>query len=126
MKAKQHPLMVKTPSIHAPALKFLGGCVVAAAIMVGVEGITGVSPDVHSTAPVAEQSWHPAGAMDAVRAYSMYPDDVKFSTLRAGRDGSTCGTAIGTWGVGGREIRHFVYDSTGVSFIPIYYRSHCE
>lgn len=96
-----------------------------ACLVVGIFYAATVSVPSHTSAT----AWHPAGTMNAVRLLSMYPDDVSFDLLRQGKDGATCGAAIGTWGVGARERRAFVYDSTGVTFerdLPSYYRDKCE
>ncbi|MCA8493569.1 hypothetical protein [Burkholderia arboris] len=92
------------------------------------EGLTGlhVGPDASQQAAAQQDDWRPAGARDAVRLYSAYPDDVKFSELRQGRDGATCGIVTGTFEHGYRETRRFVYTSSGVTFGDGYYRKACD
>ncbi|NIE57781.1 MULTISPECIES: hypothetical protein [unclassified Burkholderia] len=126
-KKRPHPLAVKEPSIHAPLLKFLAASCIAGVLSFAIELITGVpvyAPLPNATATGTE--WHPGGAKDAVRLYSMYPDDVTFSSLRQGNGDVTCIVATGTWSVGARETRRFVYDSTGLSSDSSHYHKACD
>nr|WP_175802140.1 hypothetical protein [Burkholderia anthina] len=127
-KPKPHPLAGLPPphNFWAMPLKLIAGLVVAAGLMLGLEAVTGTST-AQSQRKVADAGeWHPTGARNAVRLYSAYPDDVAFSELREGKNGSTCGTATGTFDNGYRETRRFVYTSSGVIFGDGYYNKTCD
>lgn len=129
-KPKPHPLAALPPphKFWVMPAKLAGGLCVAVALLMVFEGLTGlhVGPDASQQAAAQQDDWRPAGARDAVRLYSAYPDDVKFSELRQGRDGATCGIVTGTFEHGYRETRRFVYTSSGVTFGDGYYRKACD